>query len=520
MKQKEIIYRGGHIIFLSLFVVGIGLAQATSNSLNRVKSDSAETEKKDAKAEIIKAPATTQIRPGRVRLTGSVRARLESWDWFETSAADNDYNFGAVVVRLGLSQQTERFDWQIEGEFPWLINVPTNAIAPGAQGQSGVGATYFAASGRQDASAILKQAFFRFKGIGTDKASQFRFGRFEFSDGAELTPADASLSTIKRDHIAQRLIGGFGFTHVGRSFDGVHYGRTDKAGNFTFVAARPTEGVFQLEGNRELDVDFYYGAFTRPFKAKISESELRAFVVHYHDGRRVVKTDNRSQAVRTADLDKVRMTTVGGHFVGVYQAGTGKADVLFWGAGQFGNWGSLTHRAGAIAVEAGYQFSGRVADKFHPWFRGGYFRSTGDGDATDGTHNTFFQMLPTPRIYARTPFYNLMNNEDAFAQLRIRPHARLALRTDVHHLRLSNENDMWYLGGGAFQRQSFGYVGRSSGGQRTLGTLLDVSADYNVTGKTTLAFYFGGIRGGSVPGSIYPEGRNARFTYFEITQRF
>ena len=117
------------------------------------------------------------------------------------------------------------------------------------------------------------------KGIGGDKSSSLRIGRFEFADGTEITPTDAALATIKRDHIAHRLIGPFTFTHVGRSFDGAQYVRNTKAANFTFVAARPTEGVFQLRSLKELDVDFYYGALTKPFKAKSSESEARLFVV-------------------------------------------------------------------------------------------------------------------------------------------------------------------------------------------------------------------------------------------------
>ena len=34
--------------------------------------------------------------------------------------------------------------------------------------------------------------------------------------------------------------------------------------NRTFVALRPTEGVFQVDGMGELDVDTYYGGFYRP----------------------------------------------------------------------------------------------------------------------------------------------------------------------------------------------------------------------------------------------------------------
>ncbi len=506
------------VLLLSLFTLALITAQAQSLT-EAAKAESA-PQKLSAAAKPAPAPTPASLRVGSLTISGSVRARLESWDWFDTSAANGNYNFGAVTLRLGISQQREKFEWQVEGAFPWLVNVPDHAIAPAPQGQLGLGGNYFAASGRQDASALLKQAYLRFKGIGGDKASSLKLGRFEFNDGTEVTPTDATLATIKRDHIAQRLIGTFGFSHVGRSFDGVQYGRNAKSGNLTLLAARPTEGVFQLKGNAELDVDFYYGAFTKPFKFKTGESEMRAFALHYHDGRRVLKIDNRAATLRAADTDNIRITTLGGHYIGAYKAGRGRVDVLLWGAGQFGGWGQLDHRAGAMAAEAGYQFSGRLADKIKPWVRAGYFRSTGDGDATDTTHGTYCQVLPTPRIYARFPFFNQMNNEDAFAQLRLKPHAKFSLRADVHRLRLSSAKDLWYAGGGAFQAQTFGYAARPSGGRQSLGTLADVSIDYNVTARTTLTCYLGGVRGGGVAGSIYPEGRHARFAYLEFTQKF
>jgi len=466
------------------------------------------------------APLPAPIKIGGLTVSGSLRLRFESWDWFETGAAENNYNFGAATLRLAIGQQKEGFEWLLEAAAPVLIGLPDNAIAPAPQGQLGLGGTYFAANGRQDGSVFIKQAFVRFKGIGGDKASSLKLGRFEFNDGTELIPTDASLATIKRDHIAQRLIGTFGFTHVGRSFDGAHFSRTSQLGNFTFVGARPTEGVFQLRGWNQLDVDFYYGAFTKPLKTKTSESDLRVFALHYHDGRRVLKTDNRPQAARAADTENIRVNTVGGHYGAVTKAGSGKADVLIWGAGQFGDWGKLNHRGAAIAAEAGYQFGSKSVQKIKPWLRAGYFRSTGDGDPADATHGTFFQVLPTPRIYARFPFFDLVNNEDVFAQLRLKPHAKIGLRTDVHHLRLSDANDQWYLGGGAFQKNTFGYTGRPGNGQKTLGTMVDFSLDYAVTPTTALTFYIAGVRGGRVTGRIYPDGGNSRFAYLELTKRF
>lgn len=502
-----------------LFVILILFVTLCANAQSAQTASTVPSPSPTPTAKPVTSPAPIKL--GKVTLSGSLRLRFESWDWFESNTAENNYNFGAATLRVSLSQQLEKFEWQLEAAAPLLIGLLDNAIAPAPQGQLGLGAAYYAANGRQDGSIFIKQGFIRFKGLGGDKASSLKLGRFEFNDGTETTPADASLATIKRDHISQRLIGTFGFTHVGRSFDGVHFVRNAKVGNFTFVGARPTEGVFQLRGWNELDVDFYYGAFTKPMKRKTSESDFRIFALHYHDGRRVLKTDNRSAALRAADNEKIRLTTVGGHYIGVTKAGSGKADVLFWGAGQFGEWGTLDHRAGAVAAEAGYQFGGnKAADKIKPWIRAGYFRSTGDSDPNDGTHETFFQILPTPRIYARFPFFNAMNNEDAFVQLRLKPHAKLGLRTDVHYLRLSSKRDLWFVGGGAFQQKTFGYVGRPANGSKALGILADVSADFSITPTTILTFYLAGVRGGEVAKSIYPDGENSRFAYLELTKRF
>ncbi|HKQ79588.1 MAG TPA: alginate export family protein [Blastocatellia bacterium] len=515
--KRMLINQPFSVCLVCAMLAGAALAQQAAITPSTSNSASATAPK----------PANAPIKIGGLTVFGSLRLRAESWDWFDPDPAyDDSYTFGAAVLRVGLGQQKEKYEWQVEGEFPALMGTPESAIAPAPQGQLGLGASYFAANRRQDATAIIKQGFIRLKGAFGDKAASLKLGRFEFNEGLEVIPSDPALAVVKRDHISQRLIGAFGFTHIGRSFDGLQYSRNSKAGNFTLFGARPTEGVFQLNGNHELDVDVWYAAFTRPGKHKTGESEWRAFATYYHDGRRTLKTDNRPAGPRGADTENIRITTVGGHFIGAYKAGRGATDVLLWGAGQFGRWGRLDQRSGAIAAEAGWRPGGRVAEKIKPWFRGGYFRSTGDGDPSDGRHGAFFQMLPTPRIYARTPFYNLMNNEDAFGQLRLSPHAKVNLRFDAHHLRLSDSKDLWYAGGGAFQKRAFGFLGRPSNGKKDLGWLFDFSADVIFSARTAMTVYLGGVRGGAVQSAIYPQGLGgganprARFFYVELTQKF
>jgi hypothetical protein len=268
-----------------------------------------------------------------------------------------------------------------------------------AQGQFGLGGTYYASNTNNSnpAAAFLKQGFARYHFAGKDKT--LRVGRFEFIDGQEMQPKDTGVAWLQANRISHRLIGNCGFSNAQRSFDGIdaHFGSGSY--DLTAMAARADQGVFNMNGNPELNVDLQYVAFT---KSELKDHVLvRAFGMDYHDGRTgLTKTDNRALAVRAADHKNIRIGTYGGDAIVTAPLGPGRADLLFWGALQSGQWGILTHRAGAAAVEGGFQFSGV---RTTPWVRAGWFRSTGNNNATDGQHNTFFQVLPTPASTHSSP---------------------------------------------------------------------------------------------------------------------
>jgi hypothetical protein len=129
-------------------------------------------------------------------------------------------------------------------------------------------------------------------------------------------------------------------------------------------------------------------------------------------------------------------------------------------------------------------------------------------------------VLPTPRTYARFPFFNLMNSSDAFGELLLRPTPRVTTRFDAHALRLSTSGDLWYQGGGAFQPSTFGYAGRPSNGATGLATLVDLSAEYAAGPHAAVGAYYAFARGGPVIERTYPSGANARLGYVELTLRF
>jgi hypothetical protein len=199
-------------------------------------------------------------------------------------------------------------------------------------------------------------------------------------------------------------------------------------------------------------------------------------------------------------------------------SGSGTFDVLLWGAFQFGRWSTLQHRAFAYALEGGWQ---PVAlTRLKPWFRAGWDRTSGDSNPKDGIHGTFFPFLLGPRPYARVPFFAQMNLSDAFAEIILRPAKTVEVHSDLHQLWLTNGNDLWYQGAGAYQRTTFGFSGRASQGERDLGRLYDVSVEITPTSKTTLGFYVGVVSGGSVIRASYPAGQQAHFGYVEVSRKF
>ena len=50
---------------------------------------------------------------GRLTISGSLRTRVEAWDWFE-SRANNSYVYNGSLLRLGLTGDKDVYDWQIE----------------------------------------------------------------------------------------------------------------------------------------------------------------------------------------------------------------------------------------------------------------------------------------------------------------------------------------------------------------------------------------------------------------------
>jgi hypothetical protein len=512
-------------IYSIMLAVLSGLALGQQSQLSAQSGGSADSPTPQGTAPAPQpSPEKKEVAPppkhkiGPFEISVNWRTRAEGWNWFQGPTGNSDYGLWNSLLRVGIGQTTEHVDWFAEFEQPSILGLPNDAVVAAPQGQLGLGANYYVANGNQvnNASIFLKQAFVDFKHMGP---ARLKIGRFEYFDGTEVKPKDPLLATVVQTRISSRLISNFAFTAVQRTFDGGQFSLDGGQNNLTLFGAKPTQGVFQVDDMDELNVQIYYGAFTHTVDSSEGEGQLRVFALGYVDDRNtVLKTDNRPTPVRTADLGKIEIGTYGADYVHVFNtADSGKFDFLIWGVLQSGSWGDLIQRSAAFVSELGWQ---PKVELLKPWLSAGYSYGSGDGNPNDEHHNTFFQILPTPRQYARFPFYNMMNNEDAYLTLNLKPVSKLTLRSEAHTLRLANASDLWYSGGGAFQPKTFGYTGRPSNNFRGLANVWDVSADYQITRSFSTTLYYGHAWGKTVVAKIYPNDPNGQLIFLETNYHF
>ena len=471
---------------------------------------------------LVATPAAAQLLPegweDRIQLHARARLRGEFVDWFRPSdpGVDSRYSFFGSRYRVGLTVHLPHARVVVEGQETVLANVPTRAVAPAPVGALGPGAVYFAntpASFQQE--PFLKRAFLEVRRRGFSA----RLGRFEIRSGLETLPTNPSLAALKKSRIAERLVGPFGFTHVTRSFDALHVAYDRPGWNLAAYGSRVTQGGFEVSANTEVSDITLAGASATAKRFSDLDVPFDASVAYlfYQDGRSdTVKVDNRPLAVRELDRERIRIHTVAGHALTLFDLGASELDLLFWGTFQGGKWGSQSHFAWSFATEAGLRFP---AVWSAPWLRVGINRASGDSDPNDGRHKSFFQYVPTARKYARLPFYNLMNNQDVFATLSVDPHSRVRLRADYHWLSLTEAADLWYQGGGVTKTSLFGFVGTPSGGGRDLAHVIDLSIQGRVTPWLAVEAYVGHAFGRRVVEASF-EGTGATYGFLQTTLSF
>jgi hypothetical protein len=462
-----------------------------------------------------RAQATARAAPAPAwRWNVTNLTRVEAWSFFTppSSGGDPDSLFVGSRTRVGLSRTFQHVDLSGAVQFVQFGGLPTRAVGPGFLGTGGL---YYEHSGHTDSRGFYLSALNA--RLRLPRGVQVLVGRMGYTSGAESPSGHAKIETVKRGRVDSRLVGDFEWSLYQRAFDGVRIDMERPTWHASLAWLRPTQGGFEEDAGARIDeIDVAAATVTfRPGRA-LPASDLAAFVYVYDDDRPV--TGRPDNTARSADRARVRVRAFGASTIGSARAAAGELDWLVWMAAQTGSWYEQRHRAWSLALESGCQWS---AVPWQPWLRAGYLHASGDDDAADDRHGTFFPMLPTVRRYAFTTAYAPMNLRDAFAEVVLRPSSRLRGRFDVRRLRLDETADRWYAGSGATRERGsfFGYAGRPSGGHADLGTVIEGAVDVTIGRRWSVNAFLGAITGGSVVRTTF-DGSWLRYGYVESVVQF
>jgi hypothetical protein len=455
----------------------------------------------------------------KIRLEVFDRVRGEFAGWFDpppgSATPNNRYNFFQNKFQLGARISADPYEALFQFQDSTLANVPEDAV--------GVGAVYRANTNRSlQNGAFLRQGWLRTRRLFGLEGFFAKLGRQLYSDGLDAPAEHATLKWLQQWRLSQRLIGPFDYTAVGRSFDGGVLGFDGRWFNVTGFGFRPTYGGYEVDANRELDIDL--AGLTLNLKdtagsvSPLLANTIASLAVYYYgDHRDVLFIDNRPAAAREATVGQsATLYTVGASVARVHEAGCGVVDGLLYGYGQGGDWQGQTQSAWAYGLEAGYRLSALWA---RPWLRAGINSASGDQNPDDDTHGTFFQMLPTAWLYAQFPFYNLMNDQDVFGQVILDPHPMVTLRTDLHWLRVNASRDLVYSGGGATKDDFFGYAGLPTNGRNELAYLATLLLTVRPTSFLTVNALYAHAFGQGIIRSSF-DGAAGNYGYLETVFTF
>ncbi len=445
------------------------------------------------------------------------RLRWEYWSGLEAKPnAQSDYNFVNLRVRPYVKYPGEHFVFFFQFQYTGAFNLPENGV-------SGPGRLYFSLSQPDDhpqATDVLefwmKAQDFLVDGLG------FRVGRLGFKGGVEQLYDDKALSWVKKVRLSERLLGTFDWTNIGRRYHAAMGFYNTQWFRIDAYAAKLLAGGFEYDtAFKELkDVDIFGGTMTLKDDFLIDHTEIRIYGIFYRDSRDVA---------RSVTGGTLEIPAVGASWAGVYPGfGPGRVDTLLWGCYQWGDWGASNHSAYALLAEAGYKFT---EVRFQPWFRLGVALASGDDDPTQGTHKSFFGMVPTNhKFYGYMDTSALSNLINFYQQVILAPAAGVTVQVDGHLFWLHDTNDSWYAGSGPTRNDVFGYAGgfnlssgttaRLTGGEGFIGGELDLTAKYKASKHVSFSGTYAHFFGAAGAAAVFPENHDGDWLYIQTVVTF
>lgn len=370
-------------VMLVLFLSG-GLARADSQQHSAETTQS--EEKKAKKKKWPWAEAGIEI-----------RFRNEWRDNFDFQPPDDADSFlGQRIRGHVLFKLREKLDFYLQGQDVWLYGAERDKII-------------------HDLGTNLHQVYFDWTIAPANKV-KLRVGRQEFNFGR------------------QRLVGGFGWDNVSRSFDGF---------DLSFGAASWTPHVF---AGRLVEVR-RRGGLRRPGNLHIGGAYLAHAPTRAAGQTEVYGLFLRDSLRTSGELgltpDTARILT--GGFRRLYAPATGfRYEVE--NAWQFGERGPDRHTSVMLVGNAGYVWD----TPRKPLVQFEYAFARGDDDPTDGDSNEFHNLFPTNHIhygYADLVGLRNLHNFRVTGAAQVRPKVRVEV--DYHRFLLAAIRGPWKSAGGA-----------------------------------------------------------------------
>jgi len=228
----------------------------------------------------------------------------------------------------------------------------------------------------------------------------------------------------------ERLVGPFGWSNVGRSFQGVRL-------------------ILEPE---PIDLQVWWVNVVVPEDGELNEPDWEDDFFGVHATWTEVTQGQLDTYFFLRDWSDtgMRSYTLGGRFKGKPLA-DGSIDYDAEVAFQAGNFSSsLDQRAWALHAGAGHTLKGV---KGSPRLGIQYNFATGDPDPTDSEHNTFDNLYPTNHFYYGTmDFMSWRNMHNLKLESSVKPWGKWLLQGDLHFFWLDEVEDAWYNAGGTLVR--------------------------------------------------------------------
>ncbi|MEO6666655.1 MAG: alginate export family protein [Nitrospiria bacterium] len=320
----------------------------------------------------------------------------------------------------------------------------------------------------------------------------------------------------------QRLVGHFGWSNVGRSFDGLRVTymaapvRVDVWGASTKVyggntgaspVLTPTSTITAVSNN---DAQQFYGVYG---SVKTPVAVVEPYIMYLRDTTGAATPTAITAPAATGQ----RRTTVGLRVDG--KAISESIDFTGEGAYQLGTMearGASPESdisAYAVALKAGY--TAPIGIK--PRIGVEYDRASGDGDRTDDRFETFENLFPTNH-----PFYGYMdyvgwrNMQAMRLSLSVKPTATSGMSLDYHRFSLAEKEDHWYAASGAVFRTT-----PSGNAESDLGQEIDLVAYTMIKEKLRVEAGYGRFFPGDYVKVNFPAATDASdFFYLQTSVSF